>query len=290
MDFGLLIKAEATCGIEDYSPCTCESLRVGDSNYVSCLNKTVLQIMDVFNRTHTKDVTEVRISFAETAKDNIIPDNFLADKTTSHIYIDCVASIEKITKDSFNLSRPITERIELKNCNLIDDSDLSFFDGFIALGFLSLEKFSEMGKLFATFPSHLPLISALKFVQCSGWKTLMNAPSPVVGNRNIQRLDVIQSKDMNDDVMNLVMEWAVQSFNSTLRYIYIHSNNLTEIPGQIEFFGQMEALDIKNNYFPLIRTHSLKYSSTILTSLDLSNCGIKDIEPKAFEGKKKFNS
>jgi len=144
--------------------------------------------------------------------------------------------------------------------------------------------FNEMGKIFSTFPTNLPAINNIKLIQCFGWNTLMNAPSPVVDARNFIRLDVINSVDMNDEVMNVVMGWAVQSFNSTLKNLYIQSNNLTRIPSGIEFFGKLDTLDIRNNFSPHILAGSLKITSTNLASIDLSNSGIQDIEPNAFEG------
>ena len=84
-----------------------------------------------------------------------------------------------------------------------------------------MDYFDEMGRLFPTFPASFPEIRNFKFTRCIGWDTLRNAPSPVVGSKKLKRLDIVQSGDMNDDVMNLVMEWAVQSFNSTLDSLYI---------------------------------------------------------------------
>ncbi len=140
-----------------------------------------------------------------------------------------------------------------------------------------------MGKLFSTFPSNLPSVVNLKFVNCFGWNTLTSAPSPVVGSTKLVRLDIVQSGDMNDDVMDVVMDWAVQSF--AVKSLYIHSNNLKRIPNQMEFFGQITTLDISNNEFRRIPARSLKFTSDVLGLINLSNCGIEGIEASAFEGK-----
>jgi len=149
---------------------------------------------------------------------------------------------------------------------------------------LIIENFEEMGRLFSTFPTNLPTINNIKLLQCFGWDTLMIAPSPIIGAKNFIRLDVANSVDMTDDIMNVVIEWAVQSFNSTLKGLYIHSNNLTRIPSQIEFFGKITSLDMKNNFFPRIPAGSFKFTSNDLSLIGISKCGVQDIEPNAFEG------
>lgn len=170
---------------------------------------------------------------------------------------------------------------------ILEDSDFSFIEGFIKMTSLYIDNFHRMGRLFPTFPTNLPAINNIKLMQCFGWNSLMNAPPPIVGATNFVRLDVAKSVDMNDDVMNVVMEWAIQSFNSTLKNLYIYSNNLTRIPSQIQYFGKLDTLDIKSNFFSSIPVGSLqvKFSTNDLTLIDLSNCGVQEIEPNAFGGK-----
>lgn len=107
-------------------------------------------------------------------------------------------------------------------------------------------------------------------------------PSPVVGATKRVRLDIVQSIDMNDDVMDVVMDWAVQSF--AVSSLYLYSNNLKIIPHQLEFFGQIATLDISNNSFRRIPASSLKFTSNVLELIDISGCGVEEIEAGAFEG------
>lgn len=242
-------------------------------------------VIDVFKRTQTIELAEFK--YFKNINDNFIPDNFISNKTVGKLNLNCGDSLTtKIDKDSFNSTRPVTTVVELHTC-LLKDSDLSFIEGFIKMTSLLIENFQEMGKLFSTFPTNLPTTNNIKFLQCAGWNTLMNTPSPVVDARKFIRLDVVKSIDMSDDAMNVVMEWAVQSFNSTLESLYIYSNNLTRIPSQIEFFGRIENLDMKNNLFPRILSGSLKLTSNSVGFIGLSNCGVQQIESNAFEGRKK---
>ena len=290
MDFALFItqsKAEYTCDIEDYSPCACEGLEMDGRNFIMCDDFEVAVVMDVFNRTHATDLAEITIH--KSWNDILIPNNLISNKKTEKLVFDC-GEIIKATfeKDSFNSTRSYTTIIELYKCLLWQDSDLSFIDGFTKMKSLLIEKFDDMGRIFSTFPTNLPTLSHIKLIQCYGWDTLMHAPLPIVDARNFIRLDVVESVGINDDVMNVVIEWAVQSFNSTLKSLYIHSNNLTRIPSHIEFFGRIETLDMKNNFFPRILAGSLKITSKDLGFVDLSNCGVIEMEPNVFEGKTIF--
>ena len=247
--------------------------------------------MDVFNRTQTIELAQ--ISFSKNRVDDFIPNNFISDKKAGKLLLFCYDSdpmtFTNIAKDAFNSTRQHTTNLDLSFCRL-RDSDLSFLDGFNKLTYLRIDYFYEMGRLFSTLPSNFPEITNFKLSRCFGWNTLVNAPPPIVGARKLTRLDIIQSTDMNDDVMDSVMTWAVQSFNLTLTSLYIYNNNLTRIPTQIEFFGKLITLDLNNNFFPLIPKSSLKFQSDDLNLIDLSNCGVKDIESNAFEGESRDRS
>jgi len=257
-------------------------------NYIRCIDELVPTVLNVFNRTSTIELSEV--SFYKNSADDFIPNHLISNKKTGKIFFDCTYPTQavRVSKDAFDSTRQHTTYAELSNC-LLQDSDLSFIDGFTQMSYLSITNFDEMGKAFSTFPTNLHFISNLKLIRCSGWDTLVNPPSPIVGNTRLVRLDITQSVDMNDDVMNMVMEWTAASFNSTLKSLYIYSNNLTRIPPQIELFGAMDVLDISNNLFALIPSGSLKFNSNVLSLIDISNCGVKDIEPVAFVGKKRIN-
>ncbi len=252
-------------------------------NYIRCIDELVPTVLNVFNRTSTIELSEV--SFYKNVADDFIPDHLISDKRTGKIFFDCVYPTRpvRVSKNAFDSTRQHTTYAELNNC-LLQDSDFSFIDGFTQMSYLSITNFYEMGKSFSTFPTNLQFISNLKLIQCSGWDTLVNPSSPIVGATRLARLDITQSFDMNDDVMNMVMEWTAASFNSTLKSLYIYSNNLTRIPPQIELFGAMDVLDISNNLFALIPAGSLKFKSNVLSLIDISNCGVRDIESSAFVG------
>ncbi len=280
------MKAECTSTEDDYLPCFCDSPFEQTHLFISCIEKEVSDIMDVFNRTPTKQLQEIYME--KNVKDYFFPDSLISDKQTNHLIFYCLHSDTKIAKDAFNSTRQYTTEVALYNCPL-HEPGLSFIDGFTKLKNLNINNFYEMGRVFSTFPINLPSISYLKLIQCIGWNSLVNAPSPIIGAKNFTRLDITQSGDMDDGIMNVVMVWAVASFNSSIKSLYISSNNLTRIPPQIEFFEQMKTLDISSNFFPLIQSGSLKFKSGALSLIDLSSCGVKEIEPNAFQGKKKYD-
>ena len=251
-------------------------------NFITCREVGKSEVMDVFNRTHTIELAE--IIFSMKGEYEFIPDYWISDKKSGKLHFLCnidVISNKTMARDAFYATRQYTALFDLSDC-LFQDSDLSFVDGFIQLSSLYLNRIHEIGKLFSTFPTNLPSVVNLKFVNCFGWNTLTSAPSPIVGSTKLVRLDIVQSPDMNDDVMNVVMDWAVQSF--FVKSLYIYSNNLKRIPNQLEFFGQIATFDISNNYFHRIPSRSLKFTSDVLELIDLSNCGVEEIEADAFEG------
>jgi len=253
-------------------------------NDITCNEEELSVVMDVFNRTQSTELAEITIYKSHI--DESIPDNIFSSKKTGKITFDCLNyPFIKIDKDAFDSSRQYLTVMELYRY-IWAESDLNFIEGFIKMTSLYIDSFHGMERAFPTFPANLPAINNIKLIHCVGWNSLVNAPPPVVGATNFARLDVTKSVDMNDDVMNLVLEWANQSFNSTLKSLYINFNNLTRIPFQIQFFGKLDTLDMRNNLFSIIPAGSLKFTTNDLTLIDLSNCGVQVIEPNAFEGKK----
>lgn len=53
-------KAENTCATEDYSPCTCQGIELDSRNYILCNLVDVAAVMDIFNRTQTVNIAELK--------------------------------------------------------------------------------------------------------------------------------------------------------------------------------------------------------------------------------------
>ena len=250
-----------------------------DRNHIKCIDVGVSDVMNVFNRTHTVELSDITFSMKES---EFIPDNWISDKKSTYLYFTCNSFIPMtVSRYAFHVTKNYTTVFDFSDC-LFQDSDLSFVDGFIYLSSLYFNRVHEIGRLFSTFPTHLPSIAYLKFVNCFGWNTLTSAPSPIVGSTRLVRLDIAQSTDLNDDVMDVVIDWAVQSFTVTSFYLY--SNNLKRIPHKLGFFGQIATLDISKNDFRRIPAGSLKFTSDVLKLIDISNCGVEEIDAGAFEG------
>lgn len=252
-------------------------------NDITCI-ATIPDVIEAFNRTKTPEVAIFYLTLTYVETYNVIPDNFISNKQMSifNFLSDPNYSL-KIAKDAFNSTKNYTSRIELSKLYL-EDSNLSFLEGFTKVSSLLLLSLPDMEKVLPTFPRNLPMMSALSFDSCLGWNSMSNNLLPMVNAGELIRLDIIRSVDLTDNAMDDVMEWVITSFHSSLRSLYIYSNNLTRIPLQIEFFDRLNLFSMKNNLFPQIPAGSIKFKSNDMREIDISSCGVRTIEPGAFEG------
>lgn len=97
------------------------------------------------------------------------------------------------------------------------------------------------------------------------------------------------SIEMNDEFMSFILDWVVQSFNSTLSNLNIYGNNLTVIPArQIDSFSQLNSINFKNNFIQFVASSSIVLKeSEMNTYVAMSNCRIESIEADAFQGDNK---
>jgi len=65
------------------------------------------------------------------------------------------------------------------------------------------------------------MMSALSLDCCLGWNCMINMllVLPMVNAGELILLDIIRSVDLTDNAMDVVMEWAVASFHSSLRRV-----------------------------------------------------------------------
>lgn len=83
VDIGPLIKQINAA--ENYTPCECSSVIDLDLNlFIKCIGVRVPDVMDVFNRTHTVELSEIVFSMKEELQ--IIPGNWISDKKAERLY------------------------------------------------------------------------------------------------------------------------------------------------------------------------------------------------------------
>lgn len=97
-------KANPTCQMDDYSPCSCERVELDVRNCILCNDKEVEPVMDVFKRTQAIELAELK--FIKNQKDDLIPNNFISNKTMGKLILNCSNNpAAKFEKDSFNSTR-----------------------------------------------------------------------------------------------------------------------------------------------------------------------------------------
>ena len=87
VDIGPLIKqinAADICEIENYTPCECSSVIDVSIFSIKCVGVGAPDVMDVFNRTHTVELSEIVFSMKEELQ--IIPGNWISDKKAERLY------------------------------------------------------------------------------------------------------------------------------------------------------------------------------------------------------------
>jgi len=187
-----------------------------------------------------------------------------------------------ISENAFHPAKKTFKQFQLSGCNF-SNSSLSFLEGSDSVKLISLDSNSGMGHAFSSFPSRLPKLGALTFYGGIGWDTLMISPKPLEAEL-FTKFYVTGSVDMTDEAMNIIMNWATVSFNSTLESLYISSNNLTKIPRQIESFGRLGIVELRGNDFSIVQSRSLVMKADEVFLVTLSNCNIYEIQPDAFQG------
>jgi len=160
---------------------------------------------------------------------------------------------------------------------------MSFLEGFSKVIIVTMDSTPSMGLVFPTFPIHLPKLATLDISNGIGWNWLTTSPQPLEAEK-LTKFYLTGSVDMTDDAMDIVMNWAVQSFNSTLERLSLFSNKLTRIPHQIQYFEKLSYLDLGDNYFGLISTKSLVMKADEVFLISLPNCNIYELQPDAFQG------
>jgi len=187
-----------------------------------------------------------------------------------------------ISENAFYPAKKTFKQFQLLGCNL-SNSSMSFLEGSNSAKTISIDSSSGMGHAFSSFPSRLPKLGALTFHNGIGWDTLMNSPKPLEAEL-FTKFYVTDSVDMTYEAMDIIMNWATVSFNSTLESLYIYSNNLTKIPQQIESFGRLGIVDLSSNYFLLVPSRSIVMKADEVFLITLSDCNIYEIQPDAIQG------
>lgn len=272
---------------QDYSPCTCTP--DGLDLYIDCIETPIEEVVRVFKETQANKRI-VKFSLLDFVPNEVgIPDNILGDRQVIILVMQCKEFTPLlIANDSFKETKWYTSEMEITGCNLFN-SNMWFLEGFNNLLSLKLDSISNMALIFPNFPIRLSAMTTLTMTNCHGWENLTSVPATMFQGK-MKQLYLINSKDMVDEAMDIVMEWVSKSFEITMETLFLYNNNLNRVPHQIQSLSRLSYVDLKENYLPLILTDSLIFiKKTPVTFLDLSKCGVNEIQPYAFQGTKTKN-
>ncbi len=215
-----------------------------------------------------------------------IPDYILGNTyVESDIRVECSGDLLPlhISENAFYPAKKTSNGFALIGCNL-SNSSMGFLEGFNVAKMIAIDTTSGLGHVFPSFPIRLPKLNALMFTGGIGWGTLMIGPKPLEAEL-LTRFYVTGSVDMTDEAMDIIMNWAAMSFNSTLESLYLFSNKLTKIPRQIESFDRLGVVELRGNHFPIVLSNSLVMKAEEVFFVTLSDCNIYEIQPDAFQGR-----
>lgn len=285
--FQLIQVSEAQIGNscnQDYSPCTCTPN--GLDIYIDCIDTPIEEVIRVFKETQANKHI-VTFSLLDFVPNELgIPDNILGDRQVIILVLQCKTFTPLlIANDSFKETKYYTSEMEITGCNLFD-SNMGFLEGFNKLLSLKLDSISNMALIFPNFPIRLSAMTSLTMTNCHGWENLTNVPATMFQGK-LKQLYITNSKDMVDEAMDIVMKWVLKSFEFTMENLFLYNNNLNQVPHEIQSLSRLGFLDLKNNFLPLILTDSFIFiKKNPVTFVDLSKCGVNEIQPHAFQGKR----
>lgn len=213
--------------------------------------------------------------------DDGIPNNLFGSRVVDMIDIECKDYTPLlIADDAFKATKWATNEIRITNCNLNKSSSMMFLEGFVQMVSLRMEGIPDMGTIFPNFPIRFEKMTSLIMINCQGWGNLKQKPREMFSG-SLKDLYIVDSSDMIDFAMNIILDWVMDSFPATILNVIISNDNLTEIPSHfVDFFLASFVLD--NNYFPVVPTGSISFKKRMKVSL--SNSYVGEIEPGAFQG------
>ena len=98
-------------------------------------------------------------------------------------------------------------------------------------------------------------------------------------------IDLSRSSLTDHQVADFLAWLRKSSSRNSLGGIVLANNQLTAVPEGLGSFKNLSLLDLFGNRIQHIRSRSLVFSSSVpVTTVDLRSCGLKDIEPGAFQG------
>lgn len=281
-------ESRAACP-ENYSPCVCDLTSNGLE--VTCLDTPIAEIKSVFFKTKSQGLYSITLRASATGT-VALPSDLLSDKTVKRISLQCpigVATPLDLTIDSatFQYTRRNTTYFEIKDCDLLNQPDFAFLNGFEVLDTLRLERTLNIGT-FSSLPSTtMRALKGLTIVNSTG---LAGIAFPDFTPATLTRL-YLDGNDLSDTNVNgILVSVASSSSVNSLQELTLTRNLLTKVP-RIGSFSKLNRYDVSNNNIPYITEFGLNFNAgTKVSSVGLVNVSLTFIEDGAFAGELPFIS
>lgn len=269
--------------VNNFSPCNCTqnngSFEEAPKFKVFCDQIPIAEIQALFNRmsTHNLSSFELIIAPSETL---FIPADLLGTSRAKSLTIFCkdVSHNLIINDDAFRSSRDFTKVLTIDGCDLNQQPNFGFLDGFKALASLSISN-SKNFNSFQGLPSQSKLYS-ISILNCRGFNNLED--STKIALPSLRQL-YLQNNKFDDKAVAKVLKILAESSTESLEELGLNENKLTRVPELITSFSNLHYLMMEQNAISLLHSQSLTLTGR-MEFLNLAYNGISTIEPGAFVG------
>jgi len=271
----------------DYAPCSHSN---GD---VVCDQVPLEDVQRVFNQTSSPRLASIKLTlqpyiFSET----FIPEDVFGSKRILDILIQFPNEAKvnrslslEVDPNAFRSTKSYTEiiRIYYIDCTLLD---LGFLSGFDKLTLLDFGNIYNIQHCLPTLPP-LPRLTTLYIAFCTGMNELNSLPTLINGLKVFDFKGDVHDihKSYNDKIVDQIMDWLLLWSANTLEDLSVtYMNQVTRVPHKISSLESLRRVWLHSNNIPTIKSGELSFSSPVVSFLDISRNGIKEIEPSAFQG------
>lgn len=266
----------------DFSPCTACILDNTGELEVRCELVNMTDVRD--GPFQSLDNLNIDFLYLTIIDGDTIPDNFLgsAVNKVNSFSIDCTdnESLLDVTQSAFgNGSVAEFNNFYITNCNLLT---LYFLSGMKRLDELKFENSSNLHEILAAMPTDFST-KVLAIKKCKNLNAIDTVEKLPLSSSRLQQFLMTDNEDLNEETVDLFLNWLIDSSLSTLEILYLYNNGLTKIPADILKFTFLTKFRFDGN--PIQDGVVLKGSLDFLYGiyeLDLSSCGINIIQPGTF--------
>ncbi|XP_046650032.1 uncharacterized protein LOC124341131 [Daphnia pulicaria] len=270
--------------VEDYSPCTC----INSPSYgleIICDSVDAQTIQQVFSRTTSNDLFSFQLTVPPPSEGNVvaIPADLLSGKRAGNILVTCPVPQWQLTidADAFRPSSDFAFFFFSAGCDQSQLDFSSFLNSFLKLSTIFISQSSNVQNI-QNLPA-LPSLTQLAITYSTGLDQI--ADFSRLGRTQLKRL-WLNGNQLGDQIVGDMLNAIASSPSaaSALEMLWLTTNQLTQIPAQMDSFSQLMQLDLSNNSLPaLIASGSFVFNAPV-DYLYLESDGISSIEPDAFQG------